>query len=168
MIRSKGRHEPSGEPVSRPERPDAAALDEAAGTTSSYRHLVDTDRQKNAQGLYDLLRRLQKDYPFPALIITENGLSLADRMGPDGRVDDPERVAYLRAHISKVGQAILDGIPVTGYFVWSLFDNFTFVSGYGARYGIIFTDYTNLLRIPKTSSSWYTGIVSANVVSSDD
>jgi beta-glucosidase len=76
------------------------------------------------EGLYELLGRLHFDYRFPMLYVTENGAAYPDHIGPDGQVDDPQRMAYLKAHFTQAAKAIAAGVPLQGYFVWSLMDNF--------------------------------------------
>lgn len=114
------------------------------------------------EGLYQLLGRLHFDYDFPALYITENGAAFPDQVGPDGEVHDPKRVAYLRAHLEQVARALDAGIPVRGYFAWSLLDNFEWSYGYSKRFGLIYVDYATQRRIPKTSARWYGRVIAAN------
>jgi beta-glucosidase len=107
-------------------------------------------------GLYDLLTRLHRDYPtLPPLYITENGAAFRDAPGPDGSVEDPERIAYLDAHFAAAGRAISDGVDLRGYFVWSLLDNFEWAYGYGKRFGLVYVDYATQARTPKGSAAWY-------------
>ncbi len=114
------------------------------------------------EGLYDLLVRLAADYSFPAYYITENGAAYPDRMGPDGQVDDPQRVAYLQTHFEQTGRAIAAGVPLRGYFVWSLMDNFEWSFGYSKRFGIVYTDYATQARILKRSAKWYQRVIAEN------
>src|SRR5690606_37362321 len=90
------------------------------------------------RGLYDLLMRLQADYPDLPLMITENGAAFPDVVADDGAVHDHDRIAYLHGHIDAVGQAIEDGADVRGYMVWSLLDNFEWAFGYDRRFGVVF------------------------------
>jgi len=55
-----------------------------------------------------------------------------------------------------------DGVPVEGYFVWSLLDNYEWILGYGRRFGLVYVDYPTLERVPKDSFEWYRGLISAN------
>ena len=73
----------------------------------------------------------------------------------DGAVHDPERTAYLESYIGAVGDAIAEGAPVKGYFVWSFLDNFEWAHGYSKRFGIVYVDYPTLERVPKDSFRWY-------------
>jgi beta-glucosidase len=105
--------------------------------------------------LFELLVRLADEYDPAELYVTENGAAFGDVRGHDGSVKDPERQAYLAEHIASVGRAIEAGVPVAGYFVWSLLDNFEWAYGYSKRFGIVYVDYTTLARIPKGSFYWY-------------
>jgi beta-glucosidase len=122
--------------------------------------LVDPD------GLYDLLLRLSKDAPGLPLYITENGCAAEDYVGPDGAVNDPERVRYLRQHLTAAARAIKDGANLAGYFVWSLLDNFEWAWGYQKRFGIVFVDFGTQRRIPKSSARFYADVARANAVPS--
>ncbi|HMQ35309.1 MAG TPA: GH1 family beta-glucosidase [Chloroflexaceae bacterium] len=95
------------------------------------------------------------------IYITENGAAFPDE-AVDGTVDDPRRVAYLREHLAAARRAIAEGVPLRGYFVWSLLDNFEWAHGYSKRFGIVYVDYTTLRRIPKASAGWYRRAVAAN------
>ncbi|GII77272.1 beta-glucosidase [Sphaerisporangium rufum] len=117
------------------------------------------------RGLYDVLTRLAADYPPVPLVITENGMAAPDERGPDGRVDDPERVAYLRDHIAAVRDAMAEGVPVEGYHVWSLLDNFEWAEGYSARFGIVHVDFATQTRTPKTSALWYRDLIASGRLS---
>jgi beta-glucosidase len=110
--------------------------------------------------LTDLLVRLHDDYDPPAIMITENGAAFGDVRGHDGAVRDPERVAYVADHVRAVERAIAAGVPVEGYFVWSLLDNFEWALGYAKRFGLVYVDYPTLERIPKASFAWYRSFLS--------
>jgi len=117
----------------------------------------------NPNGMYDLLIRLKRDYPIKAIYITENGTAITDGVDADGRVRDSRRIQYLQDYISSVHQAIQNGVPVKGYFVWSLLDNFEWAQGYSRRFGIIFVDYeNNCKRIIKDSARWYSQVIRQN------
>jgi beta-glucosidase len=108
-----------------------------------------------SQGLTDLLSRVQRDYAPPAIFITENGAAYDDEWDGGDRVNDGERQQFLAAHIGAVGRAIELGVPVRGYFVWSLLDNFEWGEGYAKRFGLIYVDYPTQRRIVKDSGLWY-------------
>jgi len=113
-------------------------------------------------GIYNILGRLHFDYAFPAIYITENGAAFPDEVGPDGRVDDPARLAYIKRHLEMVHKAINIGVPVKGYFAWSLLDNFEWGFGYSKRFGIVYVDYQTQQRTPKFSASWYREVIRRN------
>jgi beta-glucosidase len=112
------------------------------------------------QGLSDLLRRLHGDYTLPPVLITENGAAFPD-VAHDGRVPDAPRCRYLQQHIGAVAHARAAGVPVQGYFVWSLLDNFEWASGYAKRFGIVHVDYATQTRTPKDSALWYRDFLAA-------
>jgi beta-glucosidase len=116
------------------------------------------------EGLYELLGRLHFDYRFPALYVTENGAAYPDQIGPDGQVDDPLRVAFFKAHLTAAVRAIAAGVPLRGYFAWSLMDNFEWAHGYSKRFGLIYVDYQTQRRVFKTSAQWYRRVIAANSV----
>lgn len=113
-------------------------------------------------GLYELLTRVHREYTPPAIYVTENGAAFGDVRGHDGRVHDPERIAYISEYLDAVGQAIAEGVPVKGYFVWSLLDNFEWSLGYGRRFGLVYVDYPTQERVPKDSFFWYRDLIAAN------
>ncbi|WP_311836148.1 GH1 family beta-glucosidase [Cellulomonas fimi] len=106
-------------------------------------------------GMTELLVGLRERYPDQPLMVTENGAAFTDEVTPDGRVHDPQRVAYLHDHLAAVGSAIDAGADVRGYFVWSLLDNFEWGYGYERRFGIIHVDYGTQVRTWKDSAYWY-------------
>jgi beta-glucosidase len=116
------------------------------------------------EGLYDILKRVHDDYGPSRLLVTENGAAYDDVV-EDGQVDDPEREAYLHDHLLAAYRAIEEGVPLGGYFVWSLLDNFEWAWGYGKRFGIIHVDYATQERIVKRSGWWYAAVTRAHGVS---
>ena len=112
-------------------------------------------------GLHDVLTRLRDDYAPPGIYIFENGAAYDDVRGHDGDIVDPERQAYLDDHLAAVGRAIEEGVPVRGYFAWSLLDNFEWAEGYSKRFGIVYVDYPTLERVPKGSFYWYRDFIAS-------
>jgi beta-glucosidase len=110
------------------------------------------------EGLYELLMTLHRDYVLPPTWITENGGAFPDP-ATGGRVHDADRIDYLATHIAAVGRALAAGVPMAGYMVWSLMDNFEWASGYAKRFGIVHVDYATLARTPKDSALWYRDLV---------
>ena len=111
--------------------------------------------------LTELLTRLHRDYTLPPLLITENGAAFRDRV-ENGRVEDEARRQYLESHIRAAADAIESGVDLRGYFVWSLFDNFEWASGYAKRFGIYYVDYASQRRIQKDSAAWYARFLAAS------
>lgn len=114
------------------------------------------------QGLYDVMKQLIDSYNPPALYVTENGAAFEDVVTDDGRVHDTQRVRYLRDHFRVAHWAIEDGVPLKGYFVWSLLDNFEWAHGYSKRFGITYIDYDTQARILKDSGYYYQRVIAAN------
>ncbi len=114
-------------------------------------------------GLYETLVRVHRDYAPAKIVIAENGLSVEDRL-VDGAVDDPFRERYLREHLLAAHRAIAEGVPLDGYYCWSLMDNFEWNHGYTQRFGLVYTDFATQDRIIKRSGRWYAGVTRENAV----
>ncbi len=113
----------------------------------------------NPESLKDLLIRLKDDYKPSTIFITENG-SAWDDVLLNGEIDDEERISYLNSHLNAMKDAISEGVPVQGYFAWSLLDNFEWTHGFSKRFGLIHVDYETLIRTPKKSAYWYRNMIS--------
>jgi beta-glucosidase len=113
-------------------------------------------------GLRATLVRLSRDYEPPAMAVTENGATFEDPVGADGSVDDPDRLAYLASHIAAGADAIAEGVPLVGYFAWSLLDNYEWALGYGTRFGIVHVDFATQRRTVKSSGRWYQELLAAS------
>lgn len=98
------------------------------------------------------------------VVITENGCAAKDELNAKGEVIDSDRILYLRQHLRSAHRAISEGYPLTGYFLWSLMDNFEWSFGYDRRFGIIYIDYPTQKRIPKASFDWYRECIRNNGV----
>ena len=116
------------------------------------------------QGLGEVLHRLHDRFAFPRYVITENGAAMDDQPDSTGFVDDQDRIAFIRDHLVEVHRLIDAGIPIGGYFAWSLMDNFEWAWGYTQRFGLIRVDYDTLRRIPKASAAWYAAVTRANAL----
>ena len=119
-------------------------------------------------GLTELLVGLHARYPDLPLVVTENGAAYDDVVDADGRIHDPQRVAYLHDHVEAVGAAIDAGADVRGYFVWTLMDNFEWSWGYDRRFGIVLVDRATLERSWKDSAFWYRDLARTNQLPSID
>lgn len=107
------------------------------------------------RGLYDVLQRLAGESGGIDLYVTENGCAFEDRVSEDGAVHDPERTDYYEAHLRAAREAVHAGIPLRGYFAWSLLDNFEWAWGYSRRFGIVYVDYETQERVVKDTGHWY-------------
>ena len=114
-------------------------------------------------GLRELLVGLQRQYHPRAIYITENGAAFADQVN-DGAVHDERRVEYFKEHFDSARRAISDGVPLRGYFVWSLLDNFEWAHGYNKRFGIVYVDYKTQARILKDSAGYLRRVIQENCV----
>lgn len=114
------------------------------------------------RGLYELLDHLNSEYQSPELYVTENGAAYSDSVKSDGTIDDQSRKNYLYEHLKALHYASMQGIPVRGYMVWSLLDNFEWAEGYTKRFGIIHVDPSTQKRTVKKSGRWYSNVVKTN------
>lgn len=103
-------------------------------------------------------RQLHERYGVP-LIITEDGQSCNDRIFLDGKVHDPDRIDFLQRYLGELSDAVKDGVPVKGFFHWSLTDNMEWHSGYSERFGLIYIDYRTQDRTVKDSAYWYSDMI---------
>ncbi|MEV0127194.1 GH1 family beta-glucosidase [Dactylosporangium sp. NPDC050688] len=124
--------------------------------------VTDMGWEVDAEGLTETLTRVARDYPAIPLYITENGAAYIDTVGPDGSVEDTDRVAYFDAHFRACYDAITAGAPLRGYFAWSLLDNFEWAWGYTKRFGMIRVDYDTQERTIKASGHRYREVIKHN------
>ncbi|MFI6820668.1 GH1 family beta-glucosidase [Micromonospora sp. NPDC050187] len=113
------------------------------------------------EGLRELLVGLRDRYgdALPPIEITESGCAYDDEPDADGRVHDPDRIAYLDGHLRAVRTAIAEGVDVRGYFVWSLLDNWEWAEGFTKRFGLVHVDVDTRARTPKSSYAWYRDLI---------
>ncbi|MCH8616277.1 GH1 family beta-glucosidase [Sphingomonas sp. SM33] len=109
------------------------------------------------------VRQVSELWKPKVLYISENGASADDPL-QNGRVDDADRVMYLRNYVSQFHRAVAEGYPLKGYFLWSLLDNFEWADGYSKRFGIHYVDFKTQRRIPKLSAAWYKEVIRQNRV----
>jgi beta-glucosidase len=120
------------------------------------------DWEVHADGLEQLLVRLSQEYGAKRLFVTENGAAYRDVVGEDGQVQDPERTQYLEEHLAACARAVKRGVPVAGYYAWSLLDNFEWAYGYDKRFGLVHVDYATQKRTVKGSGRRYADLIAAH------
>jgi beta-glucosidase len=125
---------------------------------------TDMDWPVDPPTLLELLTELRDQYGNPPVYITENGASYPDTANAAGRVEDPDRIAYLRDHIRVCHQALARGVRLRGYFVWSLIDNWEWAHGYRAHFGLARVDRASLARTPKASYDWFARVARSGVL----
>jgi beta-glucosidase len=117
-----------------------------------------------ARGMFEVLMRVHLEYRPDKIYVTENGASYLDAPDPGKRVADARRVAFMRDHLLAARRAVDAGVPLAGYFAWSLMDNFEWDHGYTQRFGLCWVDYTTQERIPKDSALWYRNVIEENSI----
>jgi beta-glucosidase len=114
--------------------------------------------------LYWTPRLVSEVWNVKTLYITENGASATDSPNETGQIMDIDRVMYLRNYLGQLQKVIAEGIPVKGYFVWSLLDNFEWSDGYEKRFGLVYVDFATQKRTPKLSAKFYSNVIRNNCV----
>ena len=128
----------------------------------SHPHMASDWLRMGPESLYWAPRHAAKLWGNRDIYITENGTSAADRSGPDGAIYDMDRVMYLRSYLTQLQRATAEGVPVRGYFLWSLLDNFEWADGYSKRFGVVHVDFATQKRTPKLSASFYREVIARN------
>lgn len=108
--------------------------------------------------IYEILKQFDKYPAIKKIYVTENGAAFPDEV-EDGKVDDPKRVEYLQNYLQQVLKAKNEGCKVSGYFVWTLTDNFEWAEGYHPRFGLVYVDFDTQQRIIKSSGQWYADLI---------
>lgn len=132
------------------------------GRPASYPRLTAEWLYYNPQALYWTPRFLQEIWGVKEIYITENGCAAEDKLTADGRVLDIDRVNFLRNYLTQMQRATAEGVPVRGYFLWSMLDNFEWTMGYSQRFGITYVDYKTQKRTPKLSYEFYKSVIATN------
>jgi beta-glucosidase len=145
------------------------ASDTAAGFATlplpaSFPHMASPWLKIGPEALYWAPRHAAKLWNVKDIYITENGTSAADQPAADGMVYDTDRVMYLRNYLAQLQRATAEGVPVRGYFLWSLLGNFEWADGYATRFGLVHVDYATQKRTPKLSASFYREVIARNAV----
>ncbi len=105
--------------------------------------------------MYETLELVNRRYPGTKLYVTENGYADAIPPGQPPKVSDPQRISFLRRYIASAAKAMVNGVNLAGYFVWSLLDNLEWSSGFQPRFGIVAVDFDTRERTLKDSAKWY-------------
>lgn len=113
------------------------------------------------EGMYWSIRFHYERYGLP-MMIAENGMSCLDWVAEDGSVPDPQRIDFTRRYLRSLNRAEREGLPIEGYFHWSLLDNFEWAEGYRHRFGLVHVDFESQKRTLKDSAKWYRDVVSRN------
>ena len=106
------------------------------------------------EGLGMVLDRVHAYSAYDRVVVTESGASFDEEL-VDGRVHDNRRIAYFQRHLGELRATIDRGVPVEGYFCWSLLDNFEWTFGYRPRFGLVHVDYATQQRVVKDSGRWF-------------
>jgi beta-glucosidase len=114
--------------------------------------------------IYWAIRHVSELWNPQSIYITENGASAEDSRMPDGRIDDTDRVMFLRNYLTHLHRAAAEGYRIKGYFLWSLLDNFEWADAYSKRFGIYYVDFESQTRTPKLSAEWYRKVIARNAV----
>lgn len=141
---------------------DKTAVNNQPPTLEPYDNYTEIGWEVAPEGIRDVLLRVHLDYGPAKLYITENGASYSDGPDENGRVADHRRQTYLRTYLAAVHEAVQIGVPLAGYFVWSLLDNFEWAYGYKQRFGIVWLNYETQERILKDSAYWYRSVIAQN------
>lgn len=105
--------------------------------------------------LLDVVEMVHDRAPDLPVYVTENGAAYPDVVGWDGVIDDEDRRAYLEQHVEACREALSRGLPLRGYFAWTLMDNFEWAYGFSRRFGIVYIDYATQQRVVKHSGHWF-------------
>jgi beta-glucosidase len=131
---------------------------------ASFPHMDSVWLKIGPEAMYWAPRQMAKLWDVKSIYISENGTSAADEPAADGKVYDVDRIMYLRNYLMQLQRATSEGVPVVGYFLWTLMDNFEWSDGFEKRYGLYRVDLNTQRRTPKLSASFYREIIERNTV----
>jgi beta-glucosidase len=131
---------------------------------ASFPHMHPEWLKIGPEAMYWAPRHVAKLWDVKSIYITESGTSSTDQPADDGRIHDLDRIMYLRSYLTQLQRATAEGVPVRGYFHWSLMDNFEWSFGYQQRYGLYHVDFKTQRRTPKLSAAFYRETIARNAV----
>jgi beta-glucosidase len=131
---------------------------------NSFPHMNSEWLRIGPETIYWVPRIAAKIWNIENIYISENGTSSTDDLAPDGKVYDLDRIMYLRNYLTQLQRATAEGVPVRGYFLWSLMDNFEWIFGFEKRFGLYHVDFDTLVRVPKLSVSFYRDVIERNAI----
>ena len=129
---------------------------------ASFPHMSSEWLRIAPETAYWIPRLAAKVWNLKSIYISENGTSSIDQVTADGKVYDLDRIMYLRNYLAQLQRATAEGVPVRGYFLWSLMDNFEWVFGLAKRFGLYHVDFNNQRRTPKLSAAFYRNVIARN------
>jgi len=132
---------------------------------ASFPHMASPWLDVGPEAIYWGVRLVTEIWNPKALYITENGCSAEDYRNAAGRIEDTDRIMFLRNYLTQLHRAVSEGYPVKGYFLWSLMDNFEWADGFSKTFGLYHVDFRTLERTPKRSALWYREVIARNAVS---
>ncbi|UGX92784.1 beta-glucosidase [Bradyrhizobium barranii subsp. barranii] len=131
---------------------------------TSFPHMNSEWLRVGPEVIYWAPRLAAKIWNIDTIYISENGTSSEDKISADGQVYDLDRIMFLRNYLTQMQRAIAEGVPIRGYFLWSLMDNFEWIYGYGKRFGLYRVDFETQARVPKLSAAFYRDVVMRNAI----
>ncbi|QOG16312.1 GH1 family beta-glucosidase [Bradyrhizobium sp. SEMIA] len=131
---------------------------------TSFPHMNSEWLRIGPEVIYWAPRLAAKVWNIENIYISENGTSSEDKIAADGQVYDLDRIMFLRNYLTQMQRAISEGVPIRGYFLWSLMDNFEWIFGYGKRFGVYRVDFETQARVPKLSAAFYRDVVARNAI----
>jgi len=131
---------------------------------SSFPHMNSEWLRVGPEVIYWAPRLAAKIWNIDNIYISENGTSSEDKLAADGEVYDLDRIMFLRNYLTQMQRAVAEGVPIRGYFLWSLMDNFEWIFGYGKRFGLYRVDFETQARVPKLSAAFYRDVVARNAI----
>ena len=131
---------------------------------TSFPHMNSEWLRVGPEVIYWAPRLAAKIWNLDTIYISENGTSSEDKIAADGQVYDLDRIMFLRNYLRQLQRATAEGVPVRGYFLWSLMDNFEWIFGFEKRFGLYHVDFETQVRTPKLSTAFYRDVVAQNAI----